>query len=258
MWSDLLQILFNHEKKSSTDPNPQDPNVLLALAEKELIKAIADAEQVKRVAQNNYHSLLAKAEELQGQANQMYQAAQKSLQTGNEEQAQQWLRKKSLVDERISEYKTLLDQAQQLLHQLEAQHQDLQFRLESTRLKGQMLIAKVEAAKTQKLVDGVQNSENSSAFEQISVLEQQFQIKEDERSMREELQQNDTIIKKAFEEIAFQQSIEKDWEKLKSEKDLKLNDKQAKKIEDFFSKTKENPTEKPQSDKQKKIDDFFK
>jgi uncharacterized membrane protein YhiD involved in acid resistance len=121
-----------------------------------------------------------------------------------------------------------------------------------------MLIAKVEAAKTQKLVDGVQNPENSSAFEQISVLEQQFQIKEDERSMREELQQNDTIIKKAFEEIAFQQSIEKDWEKLKSEKDLKLNDKQAKKIEDFFSKTKENPTEKPQSDKQKKIDDFFK
>jgi hypothetical protein len=70
-------------------------------------------------------------------------------------------------------------------------------------------------------------------------LEQQFQIKEDERSMREELQQNDTIIKKAFEEIAFQQSIEKDWEKLKSEKDLKLNDKQAKKIEDFFSKTKD-------------------
>jgi phage shock protein A len=130
---------------------------LLALAEKELIKAIADAEQVKRVAQNNYHSLLAKAEELQGQANQLYQAAQKSLQTGNEEQAQQWLRKKSLVDERISEYKTLLDQAQQLLHQLEAQHQDLQFRLESTRLKGQMLIAKVEAAKTQKLVEGVQN-----------------------------------------------------------------------------------------------------
>jgi hypothetical protein len=111
-----------------------------------------------------------------------------------------------------------LDQAQQLLHQLEAQHQDLQFRLESTRLKGQMLIAKVEAAKTQKLVEGVQNQENASALEQISALEQQFQIKEDERSMREELQQNDTIIKKAFEEIAFQQSIEKDWEKLKSEK----------------------------------------
>jgi phage shock protein A len=207
--SDIFKANVNDMLDRMEDPEKMVKQMIIEMEE-----ALVKATSALAKAMANERGLRKQHENALSQAKQWEEKAGMALKAGNAELAKQALSKKIVYDGQAQQYETMVSQASATTGQLRAQLDTLKTKLDEARMKQATLVARAQAAKTQKEFSTVLGSNvGQGAFAKFDKMEKKIEGMEAEAQAFSELS-GDAPADDAFKAMEKDMQLEAEMAKL--------------------------------------------
>ncbi len=235
MWRRLFERLMNVFKSNANDAldKMEDPVKMIKLAIAEMEVTIKNSTDALAKAIANQKSLEQKLGQFRLDADDWYKKATLAVKSNDEVLAKKALEKKSLADNQVTQYETMVMQAKKMVDQLRQQLEQMKTKYDEAKSKETILIAKAQSAKATKeiaeQIGGMNNSglSNFSRFEEkINQLEAEAEAKAEMNNVTNHLDNEFAALEASS---AVHEGIEEIRKKLEEENARKAAEEEAKK-----------------------------
>ena len=193
MWSKLNKTLskfINNTDKNQNTPNTS-PTQLIEITIQELEEAITKTQESLHQTSENKQNIREKLQEYQTKSSHYYQEAVSATKSKQDTLAQEFIRKKNLADQQVSQYEVLYTNVSNTVYQFESQIEKMRMKIEELHSKEVVLKAKLENAKTQKelgsyLTELNQNADLEAFEHEINEIELEAKLVNDLQNLDEE------------------------------------------------------------------------
>ena len=280
MWRRLFQRLMNIFKAKANDAidRAEDPIQMMKLAVAEMELSIHKSTEALAKAMANHKGLKNKLVELEKESLSWYGKATQAIKTSQDELGKKALEKKSLIDQQVSQYSAMEQQAGSTVDQLKVQLDRMKVKLDEAKSKESILIAKVENAKAHKEIGQQLGGMNYSPLSEFKKYEEKINKLEAEAESYTELADHTGKLEREFETLEKDSKVYTEFEAIKADmetverkrladdeekKNLKLNqlfehNLNTKMSELPVNKQQQIPEASTQNDKEKLLNEFFK
>jgi phage shock protein A len=279
MWGRLLQRLLNLFKANANDAldRAEDPVKMMKLAVAEMELSLNKSTEALAKSMANHKTLKNKLDELNKESLSWYGKATQAIKTGQEDLGKKALEKKSLIDQQIAQYDTMVEHSGKTVDQLKLQLDRMRVKLDEAKSKESILIAKSENAKVHMEIGQQLGGINYTPLAEFKKYEDKINKLEAEAESYTELTEHKDKLEREFEALETDSKVYSEFEAIKADLDTvekkrlaEEQEKKNKKLNQMFDdnlKTKSIDPPKKQNllttpttpgDKEKLLNEFFK
>jgi phage shock protein A len=274
MWKRISKLL------ASTESKPKTSKEMVGLAVREIDEAVHQNKQTLQELKQNKEYITSKLEKLKAESKHLQDEAAFAVRARRDDLAEDLLRRKSMAEKQMTDYKGLIKNLSEAINQVESQIRKLELKREETKSKELVLSARMQSAKTE-----IEVNQHLEEFYQSTDLDS-MEVEAEKLQIEAELSRGVVELDKQIEAIQektvvdeFKNQVEQEDQQAKQQqeaqrqkrieqmlssnnpKEAQLQQEKMKELEqkklDLLNKFKTTETASPAPQKDNLLDSFF-
>jgi phage shock protein A len=213
----LLRRLLDIFKSNVNDTldKVEDPEKMLKQMLIDMESAVEKAISPVAYSMANQKSIERKIEKYKNDTVEWEHKAEQALKANREDLAVAALERKAISEKNYNDLLPIFDKAKITSETLQKQLEQFKLKLEETRSKQGILIARSQAAKAQKMLNSAVSGLGSGVFSNFERIEQKIEILESEANAHSNLIESENSLENEIKKITTNKVVEEDLARLK-------------------------------------------